>query len=139
MFKLRYYYVEKVSCLIVLLLAFFGISQSVSAQSKYHYSQELNGYNGGTMELRSGTNGGMFNCRWDPANVGFNNGLMNLKIGSDGRGGYTGGEWRSRERFGYGLFQVNMKPIKIQVLFLHSLLTLVQVMEQSGMKLTLNF
>lgn len=103
---------KKVSCLIVLLLAFFGISQSVSAQSKYHYSQELNGYNGGTMELRSGTNGGMFNCRWDPANVGFNNGLMNLKIGSNGRGGYTGGEWRSRERFGYGLFQVNMKPIK---------------------------
>ena len=37
---------------------------------------------------------------------------MSLKIGSYGRGGYTGGEWRSKERFGYGLFQVNMKPIK---------------------------
>lgn len=37
---------------------------------------------------------------------------MSLKIDSDGRGGYTGGEWRSKERFGYGLYQVNMKPIK---------------------------
>lgn len=37
---------------------------------------------------------------------------MSPQIGSDGRGGYTGGEWRSKEHFGYGLFQVNMKPIK---------------------------
>lgn len=54
----------------------------------------------------------MFNCNFVPGNVGFNNGLMSLKIDSDGRGGYTGGEWRSKERFGYGLYQVNMKPIK---------------------------
>ena len=102
----------KVSCLIVLLLAFFGFQQGVDAQSKYHYSQELNYYNGNTMELRNGSNGSMFNCNFVPGNVGFNNGLMSLKIDSDGRGGYTGGEWRSKDRFGYGLYQVNMKPIK---------------------------
>lgn len=103
---------KKVSCLIVLLLALFGFQQGVDAQSKYHYSQELNYYNGNTMELRNGSNGSMFNCNFVPGNVGFNNGLMSLKIDSDGRGGYTGGEWRSKERFGYGLYQVNMKPIK---------------------------
>lgn len=103
---------KKVSCLIVLLLAFFGFQQGVDAQSKYHYSQELNYYNGNTMELRNGSNGSMFNCNFVPGNVGFNNGLMSLKIDSDGRGGYTGGEWRSKDRFGYGLYQVRMKAIK---------------------------
>ena len=103
---------KKVSCLIALLLAFFGIQQSVAAQSTYHYSSELNYYDGNTMELRNGSNGSMFNCNFVPGNVGFNNGLMSLKIDSDGHGGYTGGEWRSKDRFGYGLYQVNMKPIK---------------------------
>ena len=103
---------KKVSCLIVLLLAFFGFQQGVDAQSKYHYSQELNYYNGNTMELRNGSNGSIFNCNFVPGNVGFNNGLMSLKIDSDGRGGYTGGEWRSKDRFGYGLYQVRMKAIK---------------------------
>lgn len=44
------------------------------------------------MELRNGSNGSMFNCNFVPGNVGFNNGLMSLKIDSDGRGGcgYTG-------------------------------------------------
>ena len=42
---------KKVSCLIVLLLALFGFQQGVDAQSKYDYSQELNYYNGNTMEV----------------------------------------------------------------------------------------
>lgn len=37
---------------------------------------------------------------------------MSPQIGSDGRGGYARGEWRSKERFVYGLFQKNIKPIK---------------------------
>ena len=37
---------------------------------------------------------------------------MGLKIDSDGNGGYTGGEYRTQEAFGYGMFSVSMKPIK---------------------------
>lgn len=103
---------KKISSLVVLLMVFFGYQQSVDADSYYHYGEGFDWYNPWSMELRTGTNGGMFNCYWDPANVTFNNGMMSLKIDSNGYGGYTGGEWRSQERFGYGLFQVNMKPIK---------------------------
>ena len=54
----------------------------------------------------------MFKCNFIHGNVSFNNCLMSPQIGSDGRGGYAGGEWRSKERFVYGLFQKSIKPIK---------------------------
>ena len=58
------------------------------------------------------SNGGMFNCTWAAENVSFSQGKMNLSIYSDGRGGYTGGEYRTRQAFGYGMYDVSMKPIK---------------------------
>lgn len=65
------------------------------------------------MELSNGwSNGGMFNCTWSSSNASFYGGKMNLSIYSDGRGGYTGGEARTRQAFGYGMYDVSMKPIK---------------------------
>lgn len=65
------------------------------------------------MEMSDGwSNGGMFNCTWESENVSFSQGKMNLSIYSDGRGGYTGGEYRTRQAFGYGMYDVSMKPIK---------------------------
>lgn len=65
------------------------------------------------MEKSDGwSNGGMFNCTWAAENVSFSQGKMNLSIYSDGRGGYTGGEYRTRQAFGYGMYDVSMKPIK---------------------------
>lgn len=98
---------------VALLTIFLGLKcqGTVSAQSS-HYSTGFDRYEASHMELRSGTNGGMFNCTWKPENVAFNGGLMSLKIDGDGRGGYTGGEWRTRDYYGYGLYQVRMKPIK---------------------------
>lgn len=65
------------------------------------------------MELSNGwSNGGMFNCTWSSSNASFYGGKMNLSIYSNGRGGYTGGEARTRQTFGYGMYDVSMKPIK---------------------------
>lgn len=65
------------------------------------------------MEMSNGwSNGGMFNCTWSSSNVKFNNGKMDLSIYSDGRGGYTGGEYRTKQAFGFGMYDVSMKPIK---------------------------
>ncbi|KHD37117.1 beta-glucanase [Clostridium acetobutylicum] len=60
------------------------------------------------------TNGNPFNCTWRASNVNFNNG-MELSITKDAKGGtipYAGGEYRSNNRYGYGLYRVSMKPAK---------------------------
>ncbi|MBD7911212.1 MULTISPECIES: glycoside hydrolase family 16 protein [Clostridium] len=62
------------------------------------------------------SNGDMFNCTWRASNVNFyGNGQMELSITKDNKGGsvpYAGGEYRSNNKYGYGFYQVNMKPAK---------------------------
>ena len=62
------------------------------------------------------TNGSMFNCTWRKANVDFSDGSMKLKIDLDGNGAgaipYSGAEFRSKGFYGYGMYEVEMKPIK---------------------------
>lgn len=62
------------------------------------------------------SNGSMFNCTWRKANVIFSDGTMKLKIDLDGNGEgaipYSGGEFRSKGFYGYGMYEVVMKPIK---------------------------
>ncbi|MBR5089857.1 MAG: family 16 glycosylhydrolase, partial [Ruminiclostridium sp.] len=62
------------------------------------------------------SNGSMFNVTWRADNVTFNDGKMQLIIDKDPKpkGGvpYSGGEFRSKEFYGYGLYEVSMKAIK---------------------------
>lgn len=58
------------------------------------------------------SNGSMFNCTWRGDNVWFEDGRMNLKIDEDSEGGYSGGEYRSNNTFGYGVYEVSLKAIK---------------------------
>jgi beta-glucanase (GH16 family) len=58
------------------------------------------------------SNGGMFNCTWRANNVNFANGKMELKLTSPTYGKFDGGEYRSNQYYGYGLYEVNMKPAK---------------------------
>ncbi len=62
------------------------------------------------------TNGSMFNVTWRKRNVTFNEGNMQLIIDKDLTPQlgipYSGGEFRSREFYGYGRYEVSMKPIK---------------------------
>ncbi|WP_274596574.1 beta-glucanase [Defluviitalea raffinosedens] len=61
------------------------------------------------------TNGNMFDCTWRKDNVNFENGIMKLTINTDGENAspkYSGGEYRTRGFYSYGLYEVRMKPIK---------------------------
>ncbi|MBQ5320002.1 MAG: glycoside hydrolase family 16 protein [Oscillospiraceae bacterium] len=62
------------------------------------------------------TNGSMFNVTWRKSNVTFNDGKMQLIIDkdllSDGTIPYAGGEFRSKDFYGYGRYEVSMKAIK---------------------------
>lgn len=59
------------------------------------------------------SNGAPFNCMWSDNNVTFNDGKMQLIIDSIADGdSYRGGEYRTKENYGYGLYEVSMKAIK---------------------------
>ncbi|MCH5325144.1 MAG: glycoside hydrolase family 16 protein [Eubacterium sp.] len=70
-----------------------------------------------TFEASDGwTNGSMFNVFWRAGNVTFEDGKMQLIIDkdSDPQEGipYSGGEFRSKDYYGYGRYEVSMKAIK---------------------------
>lgn len=70
----------------------------------------------GLFECASGwCNGSMFNVTWRKENCTFENGKMQLIIDRDLKGGdvpYSGGEYRSKDFYGYGRYEVRMKAIK---------------------------
>lgn len=61
-------------------------------------------------------NGSMFNVTWHADNVTYENGKMQLIIDNDpapsGGVPYSGGEFRSKDFYGYGRYEVSMKAIK---------------------------
>ncbi|MGN0608615.1 MAG: glycoside hydrolase family 16 protein [Oscillospiraceae bacterium] len=60
-------------------------------------------------------NGSMFNVTWRSENCTFENGKMQLIIDKDKKAGtvpYSGGEYRSKDFYGYGRYEVSMKAIK---------------------------
>lgn len=84
---------------------------------KFTLSQDLNnGYEAVSekFEMSDGwSNGSMFNCTWRKKNGEFSENGMALKIDSDdGILPYSGGEFRSKDFYGYGYYEVVMKPIK---------------------------
>ena len=61
-------------------------------------------------------NGSMFNVTWRKDNCTFENGKMQLIIDEDKNVAktvpYSGGEYRSKDFYGYGRYEVSMKAIK---------------------------
>jgi Beta-glucanase/Beta-glucan synthetase len=67
------------------------------------------------MKSNGWTNGGMFNCTWRSSNVNLVDGKITLSLTKDTQGGnlpYAGGEFRTNSMYGYGKYQVSMKPAK---------------------------
>lgn len=62
------------------------------------------------------TNGDPFNVTWHSQNVTFEDGKMQLIIDNDAKPKkgipYSGGEFRSKDFYGYGRYEVSMKAIK---------------------------
>lgn len=61
-------------------------------------------------------NGSMFNVTWRKDNCTFEDGVMKLTIDDDSNSlssvPYSGGEYRSKDFYGYGRYEVSMKAIK---------------------------
>lgn len=57
------------------------------------------------------SNGSMFNCTWRKVNTVYEDGVLKLSIDTFADG-YSGGEVRTKEFYGYGMYETSMKPIK---------------------------
>ena len=57
------------------------------------------------------SNGSMFNCTWRKNNASFDDGVLKMSIDTFGDG-YSGAEIRTKDFYGYGMYEVTMKPIK---------------------------
>jgi beta-glucanase (GH16 family) len=60
------------------------------------------------------SNGGVFGCIWRDSQIAFDK-TMNITLNKDTKDAnpkYAGGEYRSTKFYGYGLYEVNMKPAK---------------------------
>lgn len=103
-------------CLSVILSSFTFGSTEVNAADQFtsdYFGMGLDYHEPDKMEISDGwSNGGMFHCTWRSSNVSFSDGIMNLSIGKDALGGYSGGEYRTKNAFGYGMYDVSMKAIK---------------------------
>lgn len=102
-------------CLSLCLTATVLSPSSVSAATQFtsdYFGIGFDQHEADKMEKADGwSNGGMFDCTWTASNVNFSNGIMNLSINRN-YSGYTGGEYRTLQTFGYGMYDVSMKPIK---------------------------
>ena len=85
-------------------------AEAASAWNGSHFGMDFDWDETSRFEKSSWSNGDMFDCTWKTGNVKFNNGQMALTIDRDWSG-YTAGEYRTKDYFGYGLYQVSMKPI----------------------------
>ena len=65
-------------------------------------------------EMSNWSNGGVFNCLWNPQNISFGNGIMTIKLTKDGGSyPYDSGEYRtSAEKVSYGYYEARMKTAK---------------------------
>lgn len=90
--------------------------EAASAWSGDYYGFDLNYHEGNKCTKADGwSNGDMFrNCTWRAGNVNFTGSTMKLSITNDpqGKTPYAAGEYRSNNYFGFGRYDVRMKPIK---------------------------
>ncbi len=74
--------------------------------------------NSATMEIANGwSNEGQFNTTWRKSNITFNDDKMQMILNEDTATKvngipYAGAEYRTRKFYGYGRYEVSMKPIK---------------------------
>ena len=93
-----------------------AMAMNASAAQKFtgnYFGSGFDSYEWGTMEASDGwSNGGMFDCTWSKNNVSFGGGKMSLSITGNSYQGYKGAEYRTTKAFGFGMYDVSMKPIK---------------------------
>jgi beta-glucanase (GH16 family) len=80
------------------------------------FVENLDSLNTSKFEVANGwTNGNPFNSTWRSDCVTFSNGIMTLKLDRDsGNPPYKSGEYRTKDFYSYGYFEVRMKATKKQ-------------------------
>lgn len=58
------------------------------------------------------SNGGQFNCTWLADHCTFEDNLLKMTIDGDSETGYNAAEYRTKDFYHYGMYEVTMKPIK---------------------------
>ena len=105
-----------ISCAVMLCSC--ASSNTVAEEPKEESISNVTFENGSSslFECSDGwTNGNMFNVTWRAENCTFENGIMSLTIDKDSKAGtvpYSGAEYRSKDFYGYGRYEVRMKAIK---------------------------
>lgn len=109
-------FVKKASAIIAaagILLSNAMFADISAAFSGSYFGIGFDSHEWDKMEMSNGwSNGGMFDCTWSSNNISFSGGKMNLSIQGNRWNGFTGAEYRTKETFGYGMYDVSMKPIK---------------------------
>lgn len=80
-----------------------------------YFEANFSNFNSNLFESANWPNGNPFNCVWRPSQVTFSNGSMFLNLTRDDTGSgypYKSGEYRTKSFFGYGYYEVRMKPAK---------------------------
>lgn len=107
---------KMVFCMLFGVLMTVMMPLRANAAVTSHMGEGFDYYNSELWEKADGwSNGGMFNCTWRAYNANINNGLLNLSLTRDWNYGtkpYAGAEYRTWNKYGYGLYQTCMKPAK---------------------------
>lgn len=109
-------FLKKASALVTsvsIMLSGAMISDISAAYSGSYFGVGFDWHESDKMEMSDGwSNGGMFDCTWSKDNVSFSGGKMNLSIKGNRWSGYTAAEYRTKQTFGFGMYDVCMKPVK---------------------------
>lgn len=109
-------FLKKASAMITavgIMISSGAVGNVSAAYSDSYFGLGFDWHESNKMEMSDGwSNGGMFNCTWSKDNVSFSGGKMNLSIKGNWWNGFTGAEYRTRDTFGFGMYDVSMKPIK---------------------------
>lgn len=91
-------------------------SKSPQEPSSKSFMDELDTYNETTWKCSDDySNGSVFDCTWRKDNIAFEDGQLTLSLLEEPSSltpRYSGGEYRTIETFGHGLYTVRMKPAK---------------------------
>ena len=101
-----------VSAVLICALAAFGIENgsAPSVKKTSTYYDGFNFYNIFKVGKSEGACGQAPDLVWKPENVQFKKGELILALNKD-ENGLSAGELYSKQKYGYGLYQVRMKPV----------------------------
>ncbi|MCZ8521364.1 MULTISPECIES: beta-glucanase [Paenibacillus] len=105
---------KKKKWMVALVGLILSLCLVTSASAAWSFWEPLTYHNSSTWQKADNySNGSMFNCTWRANNANFTSGgQLELKITSPSYNKFDCGEYRSTNKYGYGKYEVNMKPAK---------------------------